>query len=433
MPDFKRIEEQSEYPWSQEWRDVDDFKSKDRLVDENGKVVGADHSGRKYKIIEKKERTYTHSERFGRAALGILAVAGSLFLGLLSKSVRNLFSKENESVRIGRIASEADLPADVGSKTERVNKKLDSGVSVYAVLDQEVAPQVRTFPKDSIVYLQDDTGKRPEALLGLLGSGGNKRAILIANDQALILPNMVDGPALVASRWERVVSEEVAMSKFLQEIGLLSPDLKKVKVTLSETSKAVIPTYVSETFNHLAISKGWFVIDLKSGGSSAWERDKHHIFDSEVDRLDVEKWDPVLDSLLTDIATICVYDIPANSDSLNVAIVNKNHRSSNLESNYELRFFGTDYASKHNSLSIPSIEKKINFSSLTEIKKSELKEEAQRILRSLVGDFFYYEFNGENLSGEKSKNIGEVLNNLVEKHTPEILARIEAMSQSTST
>lgn len=89
MPIFKTINNTSEIRLNNKWVPAAKFNSKDRLVDKNGHKISSHYKGCPYQIIEKRERTFSSLERFGRGFLGTLAVVCTLFLALFSKSVRN--------------------------------------------------------------------------------------------------------------------------------------------------------------------------------------------------------------------------------------------------------------------------------------------------------------------------------------------------------
>ena len=50
------------------WVPATKFNSKNRLVDERGHKIGSDYKGRQYRIVEKKERTFSGLERFVHGA-----------------------------------------------------------------------------------------------------------------------------------------------------------------------------------------------------------------------------------------------------------------------------------------------------------------------------------------------------------------------------
>src|SRR5690606_16726922 len=97
-----------EIPLSNKWEPAAKFNSKDRLVDEKGNKVSSDYQGRQYRIIEKRERTFSSFERFERGAVGILAVICTLFFALLSKWVRDLLTSSKESVRFAVLVPRID-------------------------------------------------------------------------------------------------------------------------------------------------------------------------------------------------------------------------------------------------------------------------------------------------------------------------------------
>ena len=94
MPKFEKTPAPNPLP--QGWVKSTKFASKGRLVGEDGRKVTADSQGRKYQLVQKIERDFSTGERIGRVALGVVIVALSLFTGLFSKSVRNLFTGESK-------------------------------------------------------------------------------------------------------------------------------------------------------------------------------------------------------------------------------------------------------------------------------------------------------------------------------------------------
>ena len=100
MPNFKAINNQTEITLGNKWVPPSNkFNSQNRLVNAKGNNISCEYNGRKYRIIEKRERTFTALERFARGLLGLIAVICTLCLGLFSKSVRNLFTKSKATVR----------------------------------------------------------------------------------------------------------------------------------------------------------------------------------------------------------------------------------------------------------------------------------------------------------------------------------------------
>jgi hypothetical protein len=99
MPNIKTINSMNEIILNDALAPVAKFNSINRIVDEKGNTVRSDYTGRTYKIVEKRERTLSGLERFGRGFLGTLAVVSTLCLALFSKSVRSLFTKSKETIR----------------------------------------------------------------------------------------------------------------------------------------------------------------------------------------------------------------------------------------------------------------------------------------------------------------------------------------------
>lgn len=167
MTGFKIINNKSEITLNNKWVSATTFKSKDSLVDEKGHKVGSDYKGRQYRIIEKRERTFSCLERFGRGLVGTVAIICTLCLGLFSKFVRDLFTKSKESIRFAVLEPTGDLPLKEGS---RISKK---------TVQNQKTPPLRFDPKKlSAANFSDfeNTGK------GVSGTGSGKCSIYRSRD-----------------------------------------------------------------------------------------------------------------------------------------------------------------------------------------------------------------------------------------------------------
>ena len=135
MPAFKIINNPRDITLSHQWVPSTKFNSKDRIVDAEGKAVGSDYKGNQYRIIEKRERTFSIPDRIGRGFLGTLAVVCTLCLALFSKSVRNLFIKPKENIRFAILESTFShsleqqsintTPSMLDSQTKSTKKEID--------------------------------------------------------------------------------------------------------------------------------------------------------------------------------------------------------------------------------------------------------------------------------------------------------------------
>lgn len=296
------------------------------------------------------------------------------------------------------------------------NAKLGFEVQGYKSLQDRIEGE-------KAIYMADGPGLHQEMLLDVLGAGGSKKAIALQEGRALMVPNMdADSMYAIVIRWKRMVHEEVAMSQLLTKVGLLSPVSRRVTLSLSEDShEGRIPAYLSETFESLGKTKGWLIIDTKNWQSSTWKQGRHFLFNSEEERLTEKNWDSVVDSALTDVAKIAMYDIPAGGDSLNIAVLKKPSDSS--VSQYEIRYFGFDFSSKYGQLTIPQIQKKPS--------KSPIPARAVHLLDSMLDDVFSWEFGHWRYSwGEESEKakLRSLKDRLVERYSKDIIARMSSSS-----
>lgn len=133
MPKFEIISNIVDIPVEDQWVAATKFNSKDRLVDEQGHKISPDYQGRRYRIVEKRERTYSGLERFARGFLGVIIIICTLCLALFSKQIRNLFIKSKETLRFGLLESK---PSNV--KVEK--QEPESGV-----VDNDPLPKARSI------------------------------------------------------------------------------------------------------------------------------------------------------------------------------------------------------------------------------------------------------------------------------------------------
>lgn len=367
---------------------------------------GAPYSARHWDL----SITCKPEHRFGHrviAAVQFIPVVGAL-AGLIERIVVYAY---NRFFEIKHTKPTFDLVSS-NSNSKRlqsanyVNPLLPIDVPSYEALKEKMGQ------KNATLYVSDETGKHQENLLGILGTGGSKKAIHLSKGRALILPNMDSKPpSVVAENWERIVLEEVAMSKILNKIGLLSPLSERVNITLSESSEQIIPAYISRSFKSLAETEECFIIDMKNKYSSTWNR---FLFKSDEERLNEKNWDSVLDSLATDVAKICMHHIPINFDSRNIAIVKKSSESTLCQ--YEVRYFGFDFSSKDEFLALPEIQEKP--SGLSDLKWP------TSLFDQILDHVFFLEFGsnryGFGLDKDKLKSFK---NQLVLKYTNTITSR----------
>lgn len=282
--------------------------------------------------------------------------------------------------------------------------------------------------------IQDKTTTHHEMLLGVIGKGGWKQAILLEQGRALLLPNMTSNPPeKYAADWERTVNEEVSMSTYLNSLGLLCLNSKRVDIQFPNLNmKETIPAYLSDTFESMSQNQGLFIIDVKNWSNSTWIQGKHFLFENNEDRLVENNWAPFVDALLTDIAKICAFKIPIGGDSQTIAILQKENTGS-----YEIRSFCFDFSSKDTPLSFlktrnnVNIEPKFHSQELLQSWKAlvqkENKDRAEELFSSFLDILFFCEFHPQydNYGSDERGILREFKQRLVDEYINEILIRIE--------
>lgn len=143
MNNFKIINDTNDIKLSKKWVDSTKFNRKNKLVDKNGKPITSSYNGRQYRLIAKKEKTFSILERIKRVFLGSLAVLFSLGIALTSKSIRNLFLKEKTKIRYGiLVPPSSSNSSDTSSHSSSTNNYTpilpnDVHLHIFSYLDME--------------------------------------------------------------------------------------------------------------------------------------------------------------------------------------------------------------------------------------------------------------------------------------------------------
>ncbi len=194
----------------------------------------------------------------------------------------------------------------------------------------------------------------------ILGEGGSKRALDIGEGRALIIQNMDLGSA--PNMWMRMVTEEVGLSRFIYEHGLMGVVSTKVEIKTNQ-DQTPMPAYCCETFTSLA-NRNIYIIDKKNRFSSTLNRDvistatlkikkesygTRTLFPKKEDALNPEKWVELLEGeFMNDIARMQKGNIIFEGDSLNIAITTDDHKKP-----LSVRPYGFDFSSKSHTRSLP--------------------------------------------------------------------------------
>lgn len=95
---LKKVNTINEIPATNQWVTAEVY-NKIYLLDDKGKSVSSNYSGRKFLLVERKEYVYTKSERIIRGLFGLIATICTLVVGIFFiKSIQNLFTKQRKSV-----------------------------------------------------------------------------------------------------------------------------------------------------------------------------------------------------------------------------------------------------------------------------------------------------------------------------------------------
>jgi hypothetical protein len=260
------------------------------------------------------------------------------------------------------------------------------------------------------VFLTHENGKQEKTyVVSLLDYGAFKGAWLLENGDALLLPNMGgmhyyrNNTAWTYVReiglgpWKRSIDEEVGMSRYLSSLGLLTSAPRKVRVAQTQTGLAgSMPCYLSRSFAELA-KQGIFVIDEKSDAVTTWKMRKitkygeppapqqaDCLFENLADGCVQDNWEPVFDSLITDIAKIYVFALPASPESTHKAVVRK-EPDPQRKTDFEVRYFGFDFS--HISALTKPEPRAFN--------KEYAAEFATKMLSPILDQVLWNEFNGQ--------------------------------------
>jgi hypothetical protein len=169
-----------------------------------------------------------------------------------------------------------------------------------------------------------------------LGGGGTKTAYqLVGTDFVVLLPNSVDGQALV-NIFDRICDDEIYFYNYLTTHELLGlPVLRCSVKTERETFSGLYAPAFSAYANHQA-----HVIDKKN------------IFQCHLDLTQllpqsVQEWIPVFQPLIQDLKRLTDNKVCPWGDSYNFLWTERGSQYHSGSAPYALRYFGFDFSNKH--------------------------------------------------------------------------------------
>lgn len=255
-----------------------------------------------------------------------------------------------------------------------------------------------TYQVGEVLQLEDARGKRTVHIAGVLGSGSSKEAVVVREDPkwALLLPRggISEQHKQEGIHWweNSVVKTEMAMSNFLKEIGLLTPEMDEVRIIFR--NGIGVKTFRSLSYQTLAEEREWYVYDCKNPHTSFWNGGfltglgaGITLFSPGIDAKKVENWDLIFAPALQDIAKLVYYKVPTPCDSVNHVVINANKQSE--VSPYVIRYYGFDFSVK------PSVwnPEAIGFSPPPRSKKLYLPEVIKTIV--LIVQFAFFLLGGK--------------------------------------
>jgi hypothetical protein len=154
----------------------------------------------------------------------------------------------------------------------------------------------------------------------LLGKGSSK-SVLEIDDKAIFLPSFNN-----LEMWERIIDEEIAVSKKIEQfqLGLHTQALSKATITIvdsaDETRQATIPIMIAPSFNHLGRSNNSYVYDVKNNKIYGTHLP---LFNHEASNLtNIEWYAALLQPLINELALCLTLKIPCYGDARSLLVKN---------------------------------------------------------------------------------------------------------------
>jgi hypothetical protein len=298
------------------------------------------------------------------------------------------------------------------------NSPSDAYKSLRKIMHEVIGKPEKQLSTPISLYFQDqrDDARQEELVTKSLGNGGCKRAVQLSNGKALLIPNMDTDPInAIENYWPRIVDEEIKMSNFLQQIGVLGLQLQKVTVFSQKDSEYGIPAYLTDSFDSLK-EKNIYVIDSKNSKSSTW---KHKLFANLEDAKNPENWKSITSLLVEDIAKLAHYQFSLGGDSLNVAIVR------NLSEDH-IRYFGFDFTSKRYEISIPNVAKPSIYNepneNIVKIMEKPLFYDIKRAFSGVINQVLFAEYEEKYFLPKEADDLQE---KIVEMYSKDILEKVK--------
>lgn len=274
VPCFVVVNNENEIKLNSEWSPAVKFNSKNRLVDEKGYRVSTDYNGSQYRIIEKRERTFSSLERCGRGFLGTLAVICTLGLALFSKSVRNLLTKSKENIRFavfvpnsnlsssqrGHSPQQSTIPyvVSTASKNEQYNiseEQLQQGISI----SEETISKIQTCIKNENML----KCKEGDGVKFYQSQKGLQRVFALETDSELIFKMKaretydIDKDYSIKERYQKMIDAQTVIRTY--QLGLLViPNAKLFTVNVDDEEYDIIAERKVDINPHTSAQEKYF-------------------------------------------------------------------------------------------------------------------------------------------------------------------------------
>ena len=170
MRTLKIISNDSEMNLGDRWQESKNCKSINRIVDAKGRSIKPGYAGNRYEIILKKERSLPLCERFCRILLATAAVVCSLFLALISKSIRDLFTKQKLCIHFAKRIDLSHNGSDqkravqehvLQSENSQISNNPSSQTANPTPDSPPELPLTITTPTPSIIPVQEPSKQEP--------------------------------------------------------------------------------------------------------------------------------------------------------------------------------------------------------------------------------------------------------------------------------
>ncbi|MBI2791974.1 MAG: hypothetical protein HYX61_08450 [Gammaproteobacteria bacterium] len=273
---------------------------------------------------------------------------------------------ENEPVskKLKLPKGEEDSPASSNPPIKSRYHQMEQSEDYYKFLSlfKEIDTSERTMKE---IVLLDGELVDPKSIKAL-GHGGSKITFSFGNGSHVFFIQNTSVDRINPMLWKRIISEEIAASKEIAEIGLPTQTYKHGSLSIKDPHADIfysIDILISKSFEFRS-KENLVVYDCKN---NEWFGQRPFLYQGSFANLKDPAWNKgLLQDFATEIAIALAFKAPLDEDTLNFSI----EKSTSENTPPKLHIMLYDFSSKSSQLPFPVLSKNPTIPSMSDVKSN---------------------------------------------------------------